>query len=112
MSFVFLINGLSIFIVISFFLELFFISKIDLSERERFNIKYIIIASGLGILFATVGRFILGENLIYEAVISLATTGILAIWFIIVLCAYNYCVEKSKWKRDIKKDKKDYFKRI
>ena len=109
MSFVFLINGLSLFIIISFFPELFLISKIDLSERERPNMNYIIITSGLGVLLATVGRFIWGENLIYEATVSLATSGILAIWFILVLCAYNYCVEKAKWKKDIKYDKKDYF---
>ena len=109
MSFVFLINVLSIFIAISFFPELFFINKIDLSEKEKFDMKYIIIASGLGILLATVGRFIWGENLIYEAIIAFATTGILVIWFVLVLCAYNYCVERFKWKKNIKQDKEDYF---
>ena len=112
MSFVVLINVLSVFISISFFLELFFISKIDLWKKEKFNMKLIIILCGVATLFVTTGRLMWGEYYIYEAVISLATGGILAIWFIIVLCAYNYCVEKLKWKRDIKEDKKDYFKHI
>lgn len=109
MSFVFLINCLSIFIAISFFPELLLVSKIDLHEEERFNMKLIIIVSGLVTLSATIGRFIWAENRTYEAIISLATAGILAIWFILVLCAYNYCVKKFKWKKDIKKEEKDYF---
>ena len=109
MSFVFLINGLSLFIIISFFPELLLISKIGLSKKERLNMNRIIITSGLGVLLATVGRFIWGENLIYEAIVSFSTSGILTIWFILVLCGYNYCVKELKWKKSIKYDKKDYF---
>ena len=109
MSFVFLINCLSIFIAISFFPELLIISKADLNEEERFNMKFIILCSGLTILVATIGRLVWGENSIFEFLISGSTALVLSIWFVIFLCGYNYCVKKFKWKRDIKQEKKDYF---
>ena len=112
MSFVFLINVLSIFITVSFFLELFLLNKIDLDEEEKFNMNFIIICSGLAILIASIGRLVWGEGPLFEFMISGASACILSIWFILILCCYNYFVERLKWKKDIKKDKKDYFKHI
>jgi len=108
MSLAVLLNALSMFTVILFFPELIFLDVI-MDGKDKKRAKWIIIVFGLLVLPANIARLFWGESSLSQGLIAVSFTVTLTIFGIFCLNSYNWLKEYLEWKRDIKKDKKDYF---
>ncbi len=108
MSLAILLNILSIFTIIIFFPELIFLDVI-MDEQDKKRAKWIIIVFGLLVLPANIARLFWGESSLSQGLIAVSFSVTLAIFGIFCLNSYNWFKEYIEGKRDIKKDKKDYF---